>query len=90
MAKNKIKICRNYSAKPLAKLNESAATEGKKYVFSGVFTACSTDKKKIINRNSRVYMESAVLPHLGYLRDTIKQNGCLLGELDHPEGRFDI
>ena len=88
--KSKLKICRGISNKPLHILNESEMTNGKKYVFSGVFTACSTDKKKIINRNSRVYMDKEVLPHLSYLRDTIKQNGCLLGELDHPEGRFDI
>jgi len=36
-------------------------------------------------------MEKEVLRHLGYLREMIKENnGRLLGELDHPEGRFDI
>ena len=29
--------------------------------------------------------------HLGYLRDMIKENGGrILGELDHPEGRFEV
>ena len=36
-------------------------------------------------------MENAVLAHLGYLRDMIKENnGRILGELDHPEGRFEV
>ena len=36
-------------------------------------------------------MENEVLRHLGYLRDMIKENnGRILGELDHPEGRFEV
>lgn len=31
-----------------------------------------------------------MLKHIGYLRDKIKNDNGLLGELDHPEGRFDI
>lgn len=35
-------------------------------------------------------METEVLRHLGYLRDMIKEQGSILGELDHPEGRYDV
>lgn len=77
------------------KLNESAETISKtttpKYIFQGVFTACSTPDHVVINRNGRIYPEQEVLRHLGYLRDMIKENGGqILGELDHPEGRFDV
>ena len=86
---NKIIKCK--SSKPLV-LNESldSTPENKKYIFSGVFTACSVPGHVIINRNNRQYNESVVLPHLGYLRQMIKDNGSILGELDHPEGRFDV
>ena len=91
MNKN-LKICRSRSTTALKKLHESAteANGKKKYVFQGVFTACSTPEKTVINRNNRSYPEREVLKHLSYLRDTIKEQGSLLGELDHPEGRFDI
>lgn len=90
MNKN-LKICRSRSITALKKLNEAAEAPGKKkYVFQGVFTACSTPEKTVINRNNRSYPEREVLKHLSYLRDTIKEQGSLLGELDHPEGRFDI
>ena len=81
-------LIKNKSNKAL-KLNESEST-GQKYVFTGCFTQCSTPQEKHVNRNDRIYMESEMLRHLGYLRDKIKTDGCLLGELDHPEGRFDI
>lgn len=73
--KKPIKICRNYSNSALTQINESADTNGapKKYVFQGVFTACSTPEKKVINRNSRIYTETEVLRHLSYLRDMIKK-----------------
>lgn len=88
---SKLKICRSRSFTALKKLNEAAVENGKKkYVFQGVFTACSTPNNVIINRNNRSYPEKEVLKHLSYLRDAIKQNGSLLGELDHPEGRFDV
>lgn len=78
-------ILKNRSIKPLT-LNESVDEKGhKKYVFEGVFTPCG-----IKNRNQRIYDEKEVLPHLAYLRDKIKKEGCILGELDHPEGRFEI
>ena len=85
------KIYKGISTKALNPLNESASAEKKpKYVFSGVFTQCSTPDHKIINRNGRIYQEKEVLRHLGYLREQIEEQGGILGELDHPEGRFDI
>jgi len=90
-----IKLIKGVEVTPLKRLNESKpATNLKhpdKYVFQGVFTACSTPEHKIVNRNGRVYQKTEFLRHLGYLRDMIKENnGRLLGELDHPEGRFDV
>ena len=37
------------------------------------------------NRNGRIYDESEVLKHLAYLHE--KNEGCIIGELDHPDGR---
>lgn len=92
MRPTNFKICRNYSLTPLKKLNESADAQANngKYVFQGVFTACSTPEKVIVNRNNRIYTKTEILKHLAYLREAIKTQGCLLGELDHPDGRFDI
>ena len=68
------------------KLNESVDESGqKKYLFEGPFTVCG-----VKNRNERIYDEEEVLKHLSYLREKIKKEGCILGELDHPEGRFEI
>ena len=91
MAKN-LKLIKGLSNSPLKKLNEGQVLKNPdKYVFEGVFTACSTPDHKIVNRNGRIYMENEVLRHLGYLRDMIKENnGRILGELDHPEGRFEV
>lgn len=91
MAKT-FKLIKGVENTPLKKLNEGQALKNPdKYVFQGVFTACSTPEHKIINRNGRVYMRTEMLRHLGYLRDMIKENnGRILGELDHPEGRFDV
>ena len=91
MAKN-LKLIKGLSASPLKKLNEGQVLKNPdKYVFEGVFTQCSTPEHKVINRNGRIYMENEVLRHLGYLRDMIKENnGRILGELDHPEGRFEV
>lgn len=78
-------IIKNKSTHALV-LNESVGVDGeKKYVFKGVFTPID-----IKNRNERIYGEEEVLKHLAYLRDKIKKEGCILGELDHPEGRFEI
>lgn len=60
-----------------------------KYIFSGVFTACSTPDHIIINRNRRSYPETEMLKHIHYLRENIQTNGFILGELDHPVDRFD-
>ena len=85
------KLIKSKSIKPLT-LNESidSTPNNKKYIFSGVFTACSVPGHVIINRNNRSYPEKTVLAHLGYLREAIKKDGSILGELDHPEGRFDV
>ena len=87
---NKLMI-KNKSLQPLM-LNEASDStpNNRKYIFSGVFTACSVPGHVVINRNNRSYPEKEVLRHLGYLREMIKQSGSILGELDHPEGRFDI
>ena len=87
---NKLMI-KNKSLQPLM-LNEAADStpNNRKYIFSGVFTACSVPGHVVINRNNRSYPEKEVLRHLGYLREMIKQSGSILGELDHTEGRFDI
>lgn len=69
-------------------LNESFDSSGKKkYEFTGPFTPCDGTTK---NRNGRIYDENTVLPHLAYLRDEIKKKGCILGELDHPDNRFEV
>ena len=90
MNKN-LKMCIEVSNTPLKMLNESKTVDSSnKYIFSGVFTACSVPGHVVINRNNRSYPEIEVCKHLTYLRESIKNQGCLLGELDHPEGRFDI
>lgn len=85
-----LKLCKGLSKTPLTPLNESVDANTEKFVYSGVFTQCSVPGHVVINRNNRSYPEKTVLKHLGYLRESIKANGSLLGELDHPEGRFDI
>ena len=77
-------VIKNKSSKALT-LNESETPQGKKYVFEGIFTQCGVE-----NRNQRIYDRDEILPHLAYLRDKIKEEGCILGELDHPEGRFEV
>lgn len=77
-------VIKNKSSKALT-LNESESPQGKKYVFEGIFTQCGVE-----NRNQRIYDRDEILPHLAYLRDKIKEEGCILGELDHPEGRFEV
>lgn len=85
------KTIKGTTENPLKQLNEAKQLKNpNKYVFQGVFTQCSTPEHKVVNRNSRIYMETEVLRHLGYLREQIKEQGMILGELDHPEGRFDV
>lgn len=74
----------------LNKLNESEIEGNNKYIFKGCFTQCSEPGHIVENRNGRIYQANEVLRHLPYLRDRIKSEGCILGELDHPENRFDI
>lgn len=84
-------VIKSKSATPLA-LFESAdqsKTSGNKYVFQGVFTACSTPDHTVVNRNGRVYTAQECLRHLAYLRENIRRDGFILGELDHPVDRFD-
>lgn len=90
MTKVKNLVIKSKSAMPLQILESADSTPvAKKYVFKGVFTACSTPDHVVVNRNNRVYGEQEVLRHLSYLRENIQQNGFILGELDHPIDRFD-
>ena len=78
-------ICTS-ALKPLTakKLNE-AQEQGPKYILEGVFA--ELDK---LNRNQRIYPKNEYLKHLAYLRDDIKKGEPLLGELDHPDDRFEV
>lgn len=90
MTKKKNLVIKSKSAMPLQIFEAADSTPvAKKYVFKGVFTACSTPDHVVVNRNNRVYGEQEVLRHLSYLRENIQQNGFILGELDHPIDRFD-
>lgn len=90
MTKKKNLVIKSKSAQPLRVFESADSTpNSKKYIFSGVFTACSTDDHVVVNRNNRVYGEKEVLRHLSYLRENIQTNGFILGELDHPVDRFD-
>lgn len=91
MAKlNKNLVIKSKSTQPLQLFEAADSTPAsKKYIFQGVFTACSTDDHVVVNRNNRVYGEKECLRHLAYLRENIQQNGFILGELDHPIDRFD-
>lgn len=84
MASN-LMICTS-ALKPLSakKLNESEGA-GQKYILEGVFA--ELDK---LNRNQRIYPKQEYLKHLAYLRDDIKKGEPLLGELDHPDDRFEV
>lgn len=83
-------LVKNQSEIKLKRLNESAEASNSVYKFSGVFTPCSYEGHVLKNRNNRIYKEDVVLQHIGYLREKIKTDGCILGELDHPEGRFEV
>lgn len=79
-------ICTSVT-KPLQmkKLNEAQEQNSKKYILEGVFA--ELDRQ---NRNSRIYTKSEYLKHLSYLREDIKKGEPLLGELDHPDDRFEV
>lgn len=64
------------------KLNESAINNDR-YILEGIFAELD-----VMNVNHRIYTESEYLKHLQYIREDIKK-GDLLGELDHPEDRFE-
>ena len=83
MAKNNLMICSNAKA-GLKKLNESEG-HGKKYILEGIFAELD-----VLNRNQRIYPKDEYLRHLQYLRDDIRKGEPLLGELDHPEDRFEV
>ena len=90
MTNKKNLIIKSKSASPLRLFEAADSTpDKKKYIFQGVFTACSTPEHKVINRNNRSYPATECLRHLAYLRENIQQNGFILGELDHPIDRFD-
>lgn len=76
-------ICGN-SSKPM-KLNESESTSGR-YILQGLFAG----PFGVENRNKRIYEVDEYMKHLQYLRDDIKKGEPLLGELDHPEDRFEV
>lgn len=65
------------------KLNEAVLTSGR-YVLEGIFAELG-----VMNVNHRIYTEEEYLRHLQYLREDVKK-GDLLGELDHPEDRFEV
>ena len=78
-------ICENSSsALRRSRLNESAGA-GNNYILEGVFAQLDT-----LNRNQRVYPKEEYLKHLQYLRDDLKKGEPLLGELDHPDDRFEV
>lgn len=85
-------LIKNKSTQKLQKLNEDKNTisDNGKYIFKGIFTQCSVPGDIHENRNERIYMADEFLRHLPYLRQKIKDDGCILGELDHPESRYDI
>lgn len=87
MAKN-LMICAN--AKGALRLNESETVgmpsgASKPYILEGVFAELDT-----LNRNQRIYPKNEYLKHLQYLRNDIKSGEALLGELDHPDDRFEV
>ncbi len=79
---NNLMICSN-GCKALH-LNESD-NSGQRYILEGTFA--ELDK---LNRNQRIYTKAEYLKHLAYLRNDIKSGEPLLGELDHPDDRFEV
>ena len=79
---NNLMICSN-GCKALH-LNESE-NPAQRYILEGTFA--ELDK---LNRNQRIYTKGEYLKHLAYLRNDIKSGEPLLGELDHPDDRFEV
>lgn len=82
MAKN-LMVCGN--ANKALKLNESESTK-ERYILEGLFAG----PFGVENRNKRIYQVDEYLKHLQYLRDDIKNGEPILGELDHPDDRFEV
>ena len=83
---NKSYIIGNTNVNAL-KLNEAETIKNNnQYYLEGVFADLSGKE----NRNGRIYTPEEYLPHLNYLREDIKKGDALLGELDHPEDRFEV
>lgn len=76
-------VCGN--ANKSLKLNESESTKDR-YILEGLFAG----PFGVENRNKRIYQADEYLKHLQYLRDDIKNGEPLLGELDHPDDRFEV
>ena len=76
-------VCGN--ANKALKLNESESTS-ERYILEGLFAG----PFGVENRNKRIYQVDEYLKHLQYLRDDIKNGEPLLGELDHPDDRFEV
>ena len=76
-------VCGN--ANKALKLNESESTK-ERYILEGLFAG----PFGVENRNKRIYQVDEYLKHLQYLRDDIKNGEPLLGELDHPDDRFEV
>lgn len=73
-----------HSNKPLTVLHESAGPN-KDIYLEGIFAELD-----VKNRNNRIYTKEEYLKHLDYLRADIREGQSLLGELDHPEDRFEV
>lgn len=86
--KNLLIKCKSPMALKIQEAADSTSGE-KEYTFEGIFTACSTKDNIVVNRNNRIYMEDEMCRHLAVLREQIKRDGFILGELDHPTDRFD-
>lgn len=82
MVNNNLMICT--SSKKALHLNESK-NDNQKYILEGVFAELDT-----LNRNQRIYPKDEYLKHLQYLRNDIKSGQPLLGELDHPDDRYEV
>lgn len=76
-------VCGN--ANKALRLNESESTK-ERYILEGLFAG----PFGVENRNKRIYQVDEYLKHLQYLRDDIKNGEPLLGELDHPDDRFEV
>ena len=77
-------LVKQYTDKHLT-LNESVSNKGK-YILEGVFGVVSDTP----NNNGRIYTEEEYLPQIKLIREELKQNMAILGEIDHPEDRFEV